>query len=270
MSGVQWVHKRPSRWLGVLVVGQALAALLFGWLAVTLRDPLAAALAVLAAGGAVWHASVLLRVRRAQSQGAVPLQRSDGSADPSFPQPLSVEATQTQGARSRRGWILVVGNVAAFVPTSPWRHLALRLLGGLLTVRVPLVRIVLARPPRSRDELVAMAHAEGGFVIDETWAWDPSGRMLIRAGGQDILMSRLPLEQRARWATMASDPIARQRVLRKVVSGGLAVALVLAGAGALAWRLTGNVDFLVAGLSFAALVAIAVAGGVYGASRATG
>jgi hypothetical protein len=71
--------------------------------------------------------------------------------------------------------LIVVDDIAAFVPTTPWRHLAGQLVLALLTIRLPLFKISLVRLLESREELVALVRAEGGAILDETWAWDPSG-----------------------------------------------------------------------------------------------
>lgn len=254
-----------SPWLAVFVVAQIGATLLFAWLAITQRDWLAALLCVVAAGGAVWHTSILFRIRRARTEGATVL-RDTGGAGPAA-SPSVTKATHSRGARSRSGFIVVVANTAAFVPTTPWRHLLWRLVGALLIIRLPLVRITLARLPRTPEELVALAQAEDGFLIDESWGWDPSGRLLIRTGGREVLMSRLPPQHAARWTILAADPAARKRTIRTILMGSLAAAAALAGLGALVWRLTGNIDFLISGLFFAGLLAVSAAIGIGAASR---
>lgn len=108
------------------------------------------------------------------------------------------------------------------------------------------------------------------MLLDSSWSWVARGRALTRAEGGDYvtLTKRLPDALLALWPDApAASPAQRRRLQRKVLAVGGAVVAVLAGAGAAAWRLTGESDFLVAGLSFAGLVAVRVGGGLIAAAR---
>jgi hypothetical protein len=164
--------------------------------------------------------------------------------------------------------LVVVPDAAAFVPTTGWRHLATHFVLALLTLRLPIFEIVLVRLPESREELIALVMAEDGLLLDESWAWDPSGRMLFRRQSKDVLTTKLPPPYSERWATLASDPAARRRVMRKILFVSLATVAALIGISTAAWRVTGDSDLLVAGLFFAGIVIVGVTGGLVVASRA--
>jgi hypothetical protein len=260
---VQWVQERPTPWIGLILAAQVFVAVLFGWLALALQDWSAGFVAVLALIGAAWHGSVLLRVRAAQAEGAVPLTPQGTTAARTF----ACKATHSQGARSREGVMVVISDLAAFVPIAPWRGVAGQLLRALFSVRIPTTRVVLARLPASRDELVALVHANQGMFVDASWAWHPSGGMLVRAG--EVLITRLPQAHAPLWPRIADDPQARRAAMFKATIAMSVVAVALAGLGALARLITGDPDYLVAGLAYAGLVLVALAIALFAVSRTT-
>lgn len=267
--GLSWIRRLVAPWAdvlaGALAVAQLGAMVLFGWLALELKDWTAGALAVLAAVGASWQVAQVVRIRRAKARGAVPLAlagppRATG-AQRGTPVPrLAVEATHVRGWYSQKGMVVMAGGVTAFLPTGPSLHGVARLLVGLLTLRV--IRTVMVELPDSGEQLLATAQAKGGFVLDESWRWSPMGGLLVLPGREEALVAQLPSPYSERWETMPDDPAARRRAMRKVFLAAFAVAVALVGAGTAAWQIAGDMDYLVAGLCYGAVVGVA-AGAAY-------
>jgi hypothetical protein len=162
----------------------------------------------------------------------------------------------------------VIGqDVAAFVPTGEWQHIAAELAVGLFVQRMPLthVHVDADDTPALAGELAEMVGRRDGFLIDTNWSWTRKGRALARTASQESLTidRRSPDAIVARWPVLPAPPAAEQRRMYvRILAIGGAVTGLFAGAGVLTWQLTDETDYLVAGLSYAALIGGSVVGGV--------
>ena len=251
----------------LLLVLSAFSAFVFGGIWLLMRDALSAALCLVALGGVVWMA-VLLR-RRANyvpvATGHASAVTEDGRLFVSF-------ARQITGASIREGVVIISPRSAAFVFTGGWTHLALELLMAPFRARIRFFDLAVDLPKDGEldDALRDAVERHGGFIIDSEWTYSSSQRWLQRPGKKGIIwIERPPPESVAsRWLPIPRPAPERFRVIRKrIVVGGAAVVTALGLAGAAVWRFTGDVDYLVAGLAYAALVAVAVAVGVTVAQR---
>ena len=260
-------------WL--LLVTSASSALVFAWLAATLRDWLAAGVALGCFTVAVRMGVLVRRRSGLRNIGViVPPRRGDRSA--AMPSGLFMtQGFHAVGARFRHGVIVVGHGGAAFLPTSGWNHLAWELLTSPLVARFRFVDLIVDLPAGAdmNAALHETAEKHGGFFIDDGWTWTPSQRWLTRPDFEGVvsLSSRPPPDFAARWAPGASPSAATLRyVFRRVATVGVSAAAVLVISGYVAWKSTGDVDYLVAGISYAAIVIIAVVVGLVAASRALG
>jgi hypothetical protein len=109
-----------------------------------------------------------------------------------------------------------------------------------------------------------------GFVIDASWTYTHSQHWLSQPGMQGIVwIERRPPESiTSRWALAPAPSAERYRWIRnRIAAVGLVVVVVLGLGGVVAWRLTGDADYLVAGLVYGVLLAGSVIGGVVLAKR---
>lgn len=256
------LQQRPTPALGLMLASSLLALLVLGGLAAATREPVFAALAVLAAIAAAHWTRLRLRIARQTPRAPLP---SDALRS------FVTGAGNSVGPRARDGFVVIGQDVAAFVPTSPWRHLGAELLAGLLVQRMQLSRHVLdARDtPALASELAELVRQRGGFMLDERWSWAIRGRVLWRADGQEFLRLKAwcPAESITRWPVLAAPPAERRRREVKLLAIGGAASGLLATAGVLAWRVGSNVDYLIAGSFFAVLVGGSVVAGVLMARR---
>jgi len=272
------LHKRASRWLSLLLVLTIGAVILFGALFVAHRDWLSGVFTLLAIIGVARLVIINLRLVRSRRVETAARNDGGGAVGVSTREPLGggspfvSRARYNIGARFREGYVVISSQAAGFVPTGQWRHLALDLALGLVGTRVPLTHTELEAvdAPSLADELGALVAQRDGFVLDHSWAWVFRGRWLGRLEGNGILhlADRLPESLAALWPDAPATPGAQQRRVRNgILAVGGALTAVLAGAGVAAWRLTGDSDFLTAGLSFAGLIAVSVVVGVIAGER---
>lgn len=260
-----------SRTARLLLAACVVSSLVFGLIWATQHDAVAAAFCLAALAGAVQMGLVLRRRHRMEATaGVVAHGRTFASvlADSLF---MSF-GHYTVGARLRRGVVLIGPSSAAFVPVEGWTHLAWE---AITTPFVARFRFVdLAIELSSSGDVDAVVHdavvRHDGFFIDETWTYTHSQRWLSRPGVPGIVwIERPPPESiTARWTAAQPPSEERYRWLRNRIMAVAAVIMAVFGiGGVVAWRLTGEVDYLVAGLVYGLLLAGSMIGGVVVARR---
>ena len=280
------LREHSTRSLDLLLAATVVAVVVFGGLFTATRDWLAGAFAIVAAVGAVRLGTLRFRLRGAPRDPAARLAAGsdDATEDPAAARGESTGAEpafvtgarHVLGARSREGYVVIGRDAAGFVPTAQWRHIAAEIGLGLIATRVDLSRIALDADdePALGPKLAAMIEHRDGLILDERWAWARPVRALVRTEtGDTLTLDRdPPATCLARWATLSPAPAAQtRRTVVRIAVGAGAIVAVLGGAGVAAWRVTDNVDFLIAGLSFAGLIAGSVITGlVIGSKRLAG
>lgn len=177
--------------------------------------------------------------------------------------PAVLRATQTCGGRLREGFVVLATDVAAFIPTSGWRSVVLEVALGLVTTRIELSRAELevVGSPTLAADLEELVCAREGFMLGADWTWTHLQLLhhryvMLNLDGNTLRFELPPPETLARWRKL--DPPSR-RSQRIAAAGVAGVAVLCALVGTLAWQLTGEADYLVAGLSFAGLFVLVLA-----------
>lgn len=249
-------------WL--LLVASATSALVFGWLAGTRGDWLAGGLSLVCIVMAV--RMVVLLLRRHALRNADLVREGVGQTRSASNGLFITRGFHSVGARFRKGVIVIAPNGAAFLPTSRWRFLPLEFFfASLLLRRFEFLDLVVDLPAHTDTNaaLHAAAAKYDGFFIDDAWRWTAAQRWLSHPEAQGIvsLSQCPPAHITARWAAGAlpSKAVLEQR-LRVVASVGVALAILLTLAGAIAWQRTGETDYVVAASSYAAISMLIVVG----------
>ena len=267
------LRERPSPWLVVLLMVMVLAFALFTSVFVSNGDWLWGALALVTGAGVLRLAFLRLRMARGRQPKLDTSYAAPAQAPiPADPHPFSPRAFVTRarhmvGMRLRDGYVVIGQHAAGFVPTTQWRHLSVEIVLALIGSRVGLSKIEVDAVDSTSlsDELAAVTHRHDGFIMDEHWSWARHGKALTRNQHEDYLALNTPLPEAfsRQWpnAPMASAAQQRRTLIWIFAIAGAVVA-VLAAAGAVAWHLTGDPDFLVAGFCFSGMIALAVIAGV--------
>jgi hypothetical protein len=269
------IRTTASPWLGVLMVTSFIGMVLFGALCASTLDW------VLGAVGAIFGAFAirLAWLQRKLRQDAGPADRASAPArdvsvaGASWHRAHVAPATYSVGARFRTGFVVFGHAAAGFVPTTRWRHLVLELLLGLFVARVRVTKVEMEATDSEllAEELLEVMRQQGGFLLDGEWSWAFPGRTLTRLPSNDYLTidgPPPPPQVLGRWPVLPRDPTAYRRVVRKVGMGTGLVCMLMVAAGVIGWRLTGDLDFLIAGLTWAVLIGGAVTAGLVLAARA--
>jgi hypothetical protein len=260
-----------SRTAWLLLVGCVVACVVFGLIWATHRDGVAAAFCVVALAGAVRMGLLLRRRHRLQTTaGMVAHGRTFASA---LGETLFVSfGHYTLGGRLRHGVVLIGPVSAAFVPVGAWTHVAWEAVKAPFVARFRFVD--LAIDLANTGDVDAALHdavaRHDGFIIDSSWTYTHSQRWLSRPGVQGIVwIERRPPESiTSRWAPAPPPSAERYRWIRNRIATVAAVVVVVLGlGGVVAWRLTGDADYLIAGLAYGLLLAGSVIGGVVLAKR---
>ncbi|WP_434427108.1 hypothetical protein [Nannocystis pusilla] len=262
-------REQSTPMLGLMLAASLLVTLVLGGLAAAERDGVFGILAAVAAIGAA--ALARLRLRLAERRGPEPLEPDAGTAAPAR-RAFVTDASQSIGPRARDGIVVIGRDLAAFIPTSQWRQLGVELVIGLFFQRVRLSRIDIdARDtPALAGELAELVRQRDGFLLDERWSQAFGGRALWRAESEECvrLTARPPAEALARWPALAAPPPAElRRMFIKVLAIGGAAAGLIAAAGVVAWRLSSDSDYLIAGIAYAVIVGGSAVGGAVLARR---
>jgi hypothetical protein len=248
------LRRRPSRNLDLLLVASIFVVVIFGAIFASARDWTSGAFALIGAINAAYLGALRLRLRGEPQPPAV--------SQPRDARAFTTRARHLVGPRFRDGYVVIGAEIAGFVPTSDWRHLAAEVAIGLVASPLTLADSELdaADSPALASELAALVERRGGFLVDGEWSWAQRGEALART--IDDVEQRIALDDDppaayvARWSVRAPISRARQRRLRqRAVSIAGTVTAVIAGAGVVGWRATGNSDFVVAGLVWAGLIA---------------
>jgi len=260
----------PTRWTLALPLLCLISAAVFGLGAISLPSRSLGALSLLLLVFAV----VTLRTRRRLLATAKP----PSDAPPATPLPHDgatlpavLRATQTTGLKHRDGFLVLDAGFAAFVPTEDWSNLAVSIAVGLVVTKLPLARpeLLIEGGPLLRAELERLVGERDGFFLSDAWQWNPflGSQVLMILDKNTLTVRDAPLPLFARWTRAAGSP-EKSRALRKLilVIGGLGAGLI--GLGSLAWGLTGNVDFFIAGLVWGLVFLGGLAGGLIVARRA--
>ena len=171
-------------------------------------------------------------------------------------------AHQVVGARVRDGVVLIGPSRTAFVVTEGWTHLGIRLLTFPTRVRFRFVDLAIEMPSIDDLDLAleSLVARHGGVMLDDTWTYAAPQRWLVQPGGGGVVRLERPpppnVVDRFRAAPLPTPE--RVRWIRNRIGAVLlAIAGALVVAGLAAWRLTGEVDYLVAGSFYAGLIVIA-------------
>jgi hypothetical protein len=255
----------------LLLVGCVFSCLLFGLIWATQRDGVAAAFCLVALAGAVRMGLLLRRRHRLQARADVVAHGRTFATTLGDALVISF-AHSMEGARLREGIVLIGPVSAAFVPMGGWTHLTWKVLAAPFVARFRFVDLAIDLVGGG-DVDAALQDAvarHDGFLIDTSWTYTHSQRWLSRPGLQGIVWieRRLPDSITSRWTPTPPPSAAMYRSIRnRVTAIGVVVAVVLGLAGVVAWRLTGDAEYLLAGLIYGALIAGAVIGGVVLANR---
>ncbi len=259
----------PTRWTLALPLLSLFSAAVSGVGAFGLRSWLLGAISLLLLVFAVTtlrtRRRLLLDAQNTAHAVAVPAPH-EGAARPAV-----LRTTQTSGLKHRDGFLVVDAEFAAFVPTADWSNLAVSLTVGLLVTELPLSKpeLISTGGPRLREELDRLVRERDGFFLSDEWQWNPFlGSQVMMLLGQDALTVRdAPPPLFSRWPRAAGSP-RKSRARRRLVLivGGFGVGLI--GLGALAWRLTDDADFFIAGLVWGLVLLGGLAGGLIASRRA--
>jgi hypothetical protein len=261
------LQRRAAPASAPLLAGAILALTVFVALFIWLRDWLAGAFALVAATGVA--RLVTLRRSRELAPPHLERQRADGETQlfvPATGRAFVTGACHVVGTRLRDGHLVIGREVAGFVPTTRWRGLAIEIVLGLIAHRVKLSEIELDADdsPSLASELEGLVGRRGGFLLGDDWSWTRRGKALARSHARDYLTIEddPPAAFLARWPVLRKAPAAEQlRVRMRVLSIGGAMSAFAGAAGVVSWHLTGNSDFLIAGLGWAGVIAAAVTTG---------
>jgi hypothetical protein len=260
-----------SRTAWLLLAAHVVAVLVFGLIWALRRDWVAAIFCVAASAGAV-RMGLVLRRRSGLQASATNVVSGRASAVTPDGQLFASFARFMIGARIRPGLVLISPSSAAFVPVGAWTHLALEAVVTVFAARFRFVDLALYVSTGGDLELALRdaVRRHGGFMIDGTWTYTPSQRWLSRPDGEGLVWieRRPPASFTSRWAATELRSAAEFRAIRNRIAGvaGIVVA-VLALAGVVAWRVTGDADYLIAGIAYAALVGAAVVAALVVAER---
>ncbi len=181
-------------------------------------------------------------------------------------QPFISRATHHVGSQFRDGYFIATHEVAGFVPTGDWQSAALEVALGLLTTKIEWSSIQLhGSAPHRADDIRRLTVQSGGFMLAADWTYSlsvmPGKRFVMLYHGADVVRINEPPEALlSRWRRVVPS----KRAPFVAVAGMTGAALFCVVAGVVAWQLTGNDDYLVAGLSFAVLIGIALVGVIIG------
>jgi hypothetical protein len=267
---------RPTLLLSLFLAASVIAVVVFGGLFATQRDWVAGVFAVFAVIGMVRLATLRLRLARHRANMQL-LARAVGEQTPFAPatrpeRAFVTGAGQVVGMRFRGGHLVIGQDVAAFVPTTGWRNIAVEFTIGLVAPRMRLSRIDLDADdtPALAGELAEQIQRHDGFLLDACWSWTRPGRALVRTGSAESLTIERspPAEIVARWPSSPRPPAAEQRrmYVRILAIGGAVTGLFVA-AGVVTWQLTADPEYLVAGLSYAGIIGGCVVTGVVLAAK---
>jgi hypothetical protein len=256
------VQLGSSRRAWLLLVAYVCVFLGFGCIWAGLRDWVAGVFCAAGALGAV-RMALLLRRRAAVRAQQVPVATGRASARSPDGALFVSMGLQIVGARQREGVVLIGPSSAAFVLVSGWKHLAWKLLRTPFVARFRFVDLDIDVPTHGYlDPALADAVARhGGFMIDDNWSYAASMRWLVRAGAEGIVWIERPPPEAfsSRWRPVPPPTPARFRWIRnRIAAAAVAITAVIGTAGVAVWRLTGDADYLVAGLCYAVLLGGAV------------
>jgi hypothetical protein len=250
------VQLGSSRRAWLLFGAYVSVAVVFGWIAAVQRDWVAAVFCAAGSVGVV-QMGLLLRRRADVRARRVPVATGRASARSADGALFVSMGVQIVGARQREGVVLIGPSSAAFVFAGGWTHLAWKLLTSPFLVRFRFVDLAV---DAHGDVDLALADAvarHGGFIIDGDWTYASSQRWLLRPGAEGIVwLERPPPESlSSRWLPVPPPSPARFRWIRnRIAAVAATITAVIGVAGVAVWRLTGDAEYLVAGLFYAVLI----------------
>jgi hypothetical protein len=242
----------PTTWTLILPLLCLFSAAVFAVGAVGLSNWIMGAVSL----GMLGFSFALLRTRRRLAAAArAPEEETPNPTHEAARLPAVLHATEAEGLRHREGFLVLADGFAAFVPTQEWSHLAASVALGLIATRLPLSRPELAAgrqgvegDPPLREELDRLVRERDGFWLSDAWTWTPflGASVLLALGDHTLTVQDAPQELVARWRPAEATPDKARTVRRLIlVLSGLGGGLILLGG--LAWHLTGNLAFLIAG-----------------------
>lgn len=267
------VQLGSSRRAWLVLFAYVVVALMFGAIAATQRDAVAAMFCVAAVLGAVYTARLLRRRAKLAAQG-VPVVRGRSSAQATAPTLFVSRAQQSLGARSRSGVVLLGPTTAVFIPAGAWVHLALRLVAAPFRPTFRFFDLAIDTQGQAQAALAQALHDAvaryGGFELTTEWTYASSQRWLVGPGDEGIVLihNTPPPSLTSRWLRVPAPTPERLRWIRRRVGAvAVTVSTLLVVGGIAAWRLSGDADHLVAGVAYAVLVSGAVFLGLAVAQR---
>ncbi|MBX7081402.1 MAG: hypothetical protein K1X88_19530 [Nannocystaceae bacterium] len=269
MIAVQLGASSRTAWL--LLVSFGVSALIFGALWLAGGDWVAAGFCGLAVIGAARAGLLLVRRARMQSAAGVTARGRTFVRTPDA-QLFVAFAHLSRGASVRDGVIVIAPGSAGFIPMTPWRPLWLVALKGLFVTRFRFVDLGVDRSAHADLDaaLRELVQQREGTLVDDAWTYARGPRWLTPPGGGMILwIERAPPDAvLARWRPAPPPSLERYRWIRnRVLAAAAVIVVVFTLAGVAAWRGTGDVDYLVAALSYGVIIAGAAIAGVVLAGR---
>lgn len=263
-----------SRIAWMLLLAFAGSSAAFGLLWSLRRDPVAAVFAMLSLLGAV-RLGVTLSRRRGFEAAADTVSAGRASAIHPSGTPFATFARVTNGGFVRHGVVLIGPRSAVFVPMGRRSPIALELLSAPFVARFRFVDLGLdLRAVADLDAaLIELSARRDGFVIDESWTYHPAQRWLYRPGDVGVvgLEAAPPSLLHARWRVPPALTLAEfQRLRDRLAVIVTLVVLALVLVGVFAWRLSGELDFLVAAIAWGVLIGCSAIAGVVTARRRFG
>ena len=228
----RWVVAAPWVYGGTALV----LAMVFGAVAVASSIASMGAFALVLAGVGLWNISVGVRVLRASRRGATPVSHLVGGSSEGAG--FAAPATRSGAHGSQTGVVVIVGEDAAFIPTSEWR-------GAVVTLAASarVSNVVMLNMPQSVAELHALMESTGGFYLDSAWRWSVPGFTLSRVGYAEVVSVRLGEPHRSRWERTQADAGQKRRAWIALGISSL-VSMALLGVAMLIWQHTGDIEHL--------------------------
>lgn len=241
-----WVMFSP--WFyGTMALGMSIIC---GIVALVMMFWPAGVMSLLLLGAGVWNLSTGLRIWRARREGASPVSVLIGGT--SRGAGFAVNATQSNETHTQQGMVVIVGNLAAFIPLGDWEGRV----GSTLTMvsSLHVSKVAMLPIPQSANELRALMMANMGFILDQSWVWAIPGTMLTSPDA--ALMVSMGKKLRKPYINLWQVSDRTQEVAGKVFKAIAAIVVAILTISVAAWWHTGNIELLQAAFCYTLMFAI--------------